>query len=424
MATTSIPQKRATGEEWRAHWPLVLACAIGFSFHSVASNAVGLFIAPLSSEFGWSRTEITAGLSLAAFLTVPLAPVVGAAIDRWGVRRMALPGLVLTALSLASFGLATGSVAQWLALWFVYAFISLTVKSTVWTAAVSGTFNAGRSLALGFTVTGTAIAQTIVPPLAQWLIADFGWRQAWFLLAFGWGAIALVTSFFFLYGAHERKRALAANAVAEASAVVLSGLSVKESLRNPALLRIAVATLVTMFLGIAVIVHQVPILTDAGISRENAAWLASLAGVAGITGKITTGWLMDRFNASWIGGVTLAVAAIGFLLLLEPFGTTALIVMAMVIIGYSTGAKFQITAYLTSRYGGMKNFGKIFGTMSILVTLGAGLGPVVAGAIYDIAGSYTPLLLAGIPGSVISGLLIVGLGPYPDWERAEEDVPA
>jgi MFS family permease len=244
-----IPQQTAAAHEWRSYWPLVLACSIGFSFHSVVSNAIGLFIEPLSKDFGWSRAEITAGLSLTALMTVPLAPVVGAAIDRWGARRLALPGLFLTALSLASFGLANGSMTQWLALWVVYAFISLSVKSTVWTAAVSGTFDAGRSLALGLTLTGTAVAQTIVPPLAQWLIADFGWRQAWYMLGLGWGALALVTSYFFLYGAHERTRERAKNIGAKAAAPVLQGLAFKEALRNPVLLRIALATLLTMFLG-------------------------------------------------------------------------------------------------------------------------------------------------------------------------------
>lgn len=415
---TATQQRLAAREEWRSHWPLVLACAIGFSFHSVASNAIGLFIDPLSDEFGWSRTEITAGLSLAALLTVPLAPVVGAAIDRWGTRLLALIGLVCSAFALASFGLANGSVAQWMALWFVYAFVSLGVKSTVWTAAVSGVFNSGRSLALGLTVAGTAIAQTIVPPLAQWLIADFGWRQAWFILGFGWGALAILTSFFFLFGAHERNRQRAKDPSDDRSAPTLRGLSFKESLKNPVLLRIALATLITMFLGIAVIVHLVPMLTDTGVSRENAALLASLAGIAGILGKLATGWLMDRLQSRWIGGATLAVSGIAFLLLLEPFRTPALMLVAIVIIGYSTGANFQITAYLTSRYGGIKNFGKIFGMMSILVALGAGLGPVAAGAIYDLSGSYTPLLVAGIPGAIISGLLIIGLGPYPDWDDA------
>jgi MFS family permease len=165
-------------------------------------------------------------------------------------------------------------------------------------------------------------------------------------------------------------------------------------------------------------VHQVPILTDAGVARQSAALLASLTGIAGMIGKLATGWLMDRFQTGWIGGATLSAAALGFLLLLEPFRTPALIIVAMAIIGYSIGANFQITTYLTSRYGGMKNFGKIFGTMSILVAVGAGLGPVAAGAIYDMAGSYTPLLIGGIPGAIISGLLIVGLGPYPAWVKA------
>lgn len=414
-----IAQQGAAAKEWRNHWTLVLAAAIGFSLQAVATNAIGLFIEPLSIEFGWSRAEITAGLSLAAFLTLPLAPVVGAAIDRWGTRRIALPGIVVTAASLASFGLTTGSVSQWFALWLAYAFLSLAVKSTVWAAAVSTTFNAGRSLALGITLTGAAITQIVVPPLAQWLIADFGWRMAWILIGLGWGAAAFVPCFFFLYGAHERRREAAAASVGKAAIAVLTGLSVKDSLRNPALLRIALATLITMFLGIGVMVHQVPILTDAGVSRANAAYLASLFGIAGLIGKLLTGWLMDRFQGGLVGGLTLAAPAVAFPLLLEPFRTPATIIVAMIILGYSVGANFQIITYLTSRYGGIKNFGKIFGFMSIVVTAGAALGPVAAGAVYDLAGSYTPFLIGGIPAGIISGLLVVGLGPYPDWD----DVP-
>jgi MFS family permease len=66
----------------------------------------------------------------------------------------------------------------------------------------------------------------------------------------------------------------------------------------------------------------------------------------------------------------------------------------------------------------MRNFGKIFGVMASLIAVGGGLGPTVAAIVHDTFGSYVPLLLVSIPASVISGLLIVGLGPYPDWTEA------
>lgn len=106
----------------------------------------------------------------------------------------------------------------------------------------------GRSHALGLTVTSAALTQTIVPPLAKWLIAEFGWQQAWYMLGLGWGALAVAASFFFLHGAHERTRQQAQNADAN-SASGPARLGRKESLRDPVLLRIAAATMITMILG-------------------------------------------------------------------------------------------------------------------------------------------------------------------------------
>jgi MFS-type transporter involved in bile tolerance (Atg22 family) len=112
-------------------------------------------------------------------LSLLLSPVVGAMVDRWGSRRLALPGVVLSAGAIACFSTLSGSVAQWLALWLGYALVAMLLKTTIWSAAVSSTFNASR---LAFALSGTAITHVPVPPLAQYLIADFGWRTAYAVL--------------------------------------------------------------------------------------------------------------------------------------------------------------------------------------------------------------------------------------------------
>jgi MFS family permease len=125
-------------QEWKTRWPLVIAAVIGFSFHSVMTSFAGLFIGPVGDEFGWSRTEVTAGLSLSSITVTVLSPFFGVLIDRFGTRRLALPGLVAESIVMAGFALVSNSVTQWLAIWFVYALTSLAVKSTIWTTAVQG----------------------------------------------------------------------------------------------------------------------------------------------------------------------------------------------------------------------------------------------------------------------------------------------
>jgi predicted MFS family arabinose efflux permease len=424
MVTPVNPQPMTAAQEWRRRWSLVMAAAIGFSFHSVMTSYAGLFIGPVGEEFGWSRTQVTAGLSLSSLTVTLLSPFFGVLIDRWGTRRLALPGLVMKSAVVAGFGLVSASVTQWLVIWFVYALTSMAVKSTVWMTAVAGVFEAGRGLALGVVMAGTALSQIIVPPLGNWLIEEFGWRGAFAWMGFGWGGVAFVFCVLFLFDAHDDARKAKAAGSVEQAKVNLPGLTIAQAWRNSALWRIAISTFLMMLFTIALMVHQIPILIETGVSRTNAAWLASLAGVAGLAGKLITGRLLDTYNPNLVGAITLGAGSLGFALLIETFGAISVIVVAMLINGYASGSKLQICAYLTSRYAGMKYFATIFSVMASLIALGSGLGPVVGGIAYDWHGNYTPLLLGGIVGSLISAAMILGLGPYPDWSVDEESTRA
>ncbi|GGC16496.1 MFS transporter [Novosphingobium endophyticum] len=350
---SSARVQRTVREEWRQHWTLVLASGVGLSLHTVSTYTLGLVMEPLNAEFGWSRTQISVVSLIPAILMVLFSPLMGAIIDRWGSRRLALPSIVLTGLSLAMISLANGSTAQWMMLWLFYGVVTLGIKVTVWTTAISGAFSAGRGLALGTMLCGAALSQIGVPPLAQWLVDDYGWRTAYVAVALVWTTPALILAMLFLKD--PRPAAAKTNETPSAPAnAELPGLSVLEALRNAPLMRIAVSTLLTMFIGTAILVHQVPILTDAGVSRGNAALLASLAGLAGIVGKLFTGWMTDRWDASLIGALTLLAPIIAYVNLLYPSGSIVLMMLAMIIIGYTTGAKLQISAYLTAQHAGMR----------------------------------------------------------------------
>lgn len=407
--------------EWRKHWPLVLAASVAFSFTSVMTAAMGLFIEPWSREFGWSRTLLSSGLSISSVTTFFFSPLFGVLIDRIGTRRMALPGLVLLAAAVASLSLLDGAVWLWFAIWTVYAAAALATKSTVWTAGVASAFDAGRGLALGLTLSGSALAQAITPPLANYLINEFGWRMALVLLALGWGGIAIVLCLFLLFDGYDASRRARAVSPGKPAAKALlhdaPGLSIAEAWRSVALWRIAISTFVIMVVTIALVVHQIPILVEIGVDRTSAAYYAGMAGLAGVAGKLITGWLLDRYPARWVGGVTLAATALTFILLLLPGRSTAIIFTAMFINGYAAGTKLQIAGYLTSAYGGMRNFGAIFGTMASLIAAGSGLGPLVGGLVYDRYGSYDPYLWFGIAGTLVSAFLIFGLPGYPEWVK-------
>jgi predicted MFS family arabinose efflux permease len=407
------PTARTGRDEWRAHWPLVLAAVVGLSFSGIPVHTMAFFVDPVGSEFGWTRTQVSIGLSIWAIVVIPLAPFAGAAIDRWGPRRIAVTGLFLTSLALASLGLTTGSIELWVTQWALYAFFGVTLKATVWTVAVSSVFQRSRGMALAITLCGTALAQTIAPLLANWLIDAVGWRSAYFALGAGWGGVALIFLLLFFYDGHGQV------ALNKQPAIAHPGLSIAEAMRCPTLYRIAGALLISSVLSIAVITHKVSILNGMGVSRSTAAQIAATAGLAGISGKLLAGWLYDNFQSSWVGAVAFGIPAIGFMLMLDPIRTPFFIVVGMILLGLGSGANLQASVYLTARHAGLRNYGKIFGAMSSMMSVGIGIGPIFGGLVYDLSGSYTALIIAGIPLSLLCAVLVTGFDSRPKWERAQ-----
>lgn len=407
----------SVAKELRLGWPLILTANLGLSLQTVASYSLGLMMDPVGDEFGWSRAQISMASLIPALLMITLSPFVGAIIDRWGTRRLAIPSIALTGISLAMISLVNGSLVLWFALWFFYGLVSLGTKITVWTTAISGSFSAARGMALGLAVAGAAVTQIVAPPLTQFLVDGYGWRAAYVWLGIGWAALPFVLALFFLRDARDRQRlAKKSDTQPQPAQVSLTGLTGSQALRSVPLLRIAISTLLTMFIGTAILIHQVPILTSAGVDRADAAWFAGVAGLAAFVGKIMTGWMVDRWDASLVGACLLLAPAVGYWFILNDAQNFMPILMGMIIIGYTTGAKLQVCAYLTAQHAGMKNYGKIFGVMTSMIGIGGGLGSIVAGAVFDRFGHYEPVLVAGIILSFVCSGLLLKLGKSPDWQ--------
>ena len=409
-----MSQKPATaGAEWRAHWPIVFSGMIGMSYYAMLTYHFGLFIQPLQKEFGWDRASISLGLTIYTASAVLFGPVIGALIDRFGSRKIGILGLAGTSLTLAALGFTNGSLMQWFGLWLGIGITALGVKSTIWGAAVSSLFTTSRSLALSLMLSGSAIAQFFSPIVANWLIAEQGWRAAYQWIGLGWGGLALVLVLFFFFDARD-KQARAGAASTPASS--LGGLTVRQALRNSQILRIGIANVCMALLGSGIAVHMVPLLSETGVDRTMAAAIAGSAGISGIAGKLVTGWLMDRYQGNIIPFSSFAMSAAGYFLLLNRLDSVAALFGATAILGYAGGAGLQVTTYLTSRYGGLRNFGKIYATMGSMLMLGTSVGPWIAGTIYDRTGSYEILLYVAIPVALIGAAMFLGLGPYPEFK--------
>lgn len=404
-------------EEWRRYWATVLAAMVGMSFYTVITYSLGTFIGPLEKEFGWSRTALSSGLTIFAAISMLGGPFVGMALDRFGTRRLAIVGMVLSGSAFAAFSLFDGSMMQWIALYVIYGVFALAIKSTVWSAGISSVFSRARSLALAVVLSGSAVGQTLAPVVANALISAFGWRQAYVWLGFGWAGLALVLLIPFYFDAHARKGRRPAGGASHMAA--LPGLSIPEAARDSRVIRIAAANLLMSVVGSGATVHLVRIVAEKGIAMNDAVDIAATAGIAGLVGKLGCGWLLDRIQGSVVPFGGFAIGALGHFLLIGLIaGTTPLLVGAMCL-GFAAGAGLQISTYLISCYAGLRNFGAIFGTISSAMMAGTAVGPLLAGWIHDLTGSYDVLLMMAAPVVLLCALLFVGLGPYPVFAATE-----
>jgi len=409
MSRTLNAQPGQALAEWRAHWPVVLAACAGVAISTLNSYSLGVFMQPLQTAFGWSRAAIASGQTIAGVATVLMAPLVGGLIDRFGPRRIGIPGAIMLCLLTALLSTSGPSIRSWQGLWVLLALINVTILPNVWTAAVTSRFFAGRGLALAVTLCGSGLGSIITPVLAVRLIDALGWRHAYVAMAGLWGVVVIPVLVLFFMGARDQKNYVpvqspGGKALASAFEILLTG----------RFLRLALATVLIASVIVPLAVTLVPILSSRGLTRGEAARIASLMGVASIFGRLTIGYLLDRVNARVLASIAVCIPIVSCLMLIFNGGSHAAAIAAVLATGLSLGAELDIVAYLTSRYISLAHFGLAFGALAGLITLGgAGLGPLALGSTFDHFNSYVPALWVAIPMCMGASLLFLTLGAYP-----------
>jgi MFS family permease len=403
---------KSAAAEWKSFGFLPFAAALGYATSVLHVYSLGPFIGALQQEFGWSRAQISAGLTVAALISAAGCIPVGMLVDRIGPRRVGLIGVLAMCGAFALAGTATGTTANWLALWGVIAVGTFFVQATVWTSAVASRFEASRGFAFAITLSGASIAATLFPMIATWLIGSYGWRTAYMAMGGIWSLLVFPLLFIFFRGAKDQGRKQQTATQPEVPAV-LTGITLAEGLRSPTLYKLLMAAGLFAFTAIGVVVHFVPILTDSGATPLSAAGIASLVGIFSIIGRLGTGVLLDRFPGHFVGAVAFLIPILACVLLLID-GTNPLSqAVAAAIFGLTVGSEVDVIAYLAAKHFGLKNFGALYGVLQMALAFGTAFGPLAAGAVFDRYDSYAPFLMLTMVLMAASAVALFTLGPAP-----------
>ncbi|MCA8219030.1 MFS transporter [Burkholderia cepacia] len=420
----------------------VVAAAFAVTFVGFGSAyTFSAFVESLQRDFAASRGQISLVFSLAGFLYFGFGIVSGPLADRFGSRRLAVAGMLLTAAGLAAAG-AAHTLLQ------VYVAYGLGVGFGVGCAyvpavgAVQRWFVRRRGFASGLAVAGIGVGTLVMPPLASTLIAQVGWRGAYFTLAVI--AVVIGAGMSLLIENDPRGRGLlpdgeaahepgggaqvagrgagasvsgAAAGRQPVAASAPAGATVREAVMSRPFASLYAACLACSFGVFVPFVHLVPYALDHGVAPSTAVLLLGAIGVGSTAGRFFLGGLADRFGrrASLLAMFAgMAVALVAW----AGAGTVATLAAFALVFGVFYGGWVAVLPAVVMDYFGGRNVSGIIGVLYTSVAFGTLIGPAAAGFIYDAGGGYLVPILASAAANAIAFAIVATTGRAPVAARA------
>jgi MFS family permease len=367
--------------------------AVGFFFYSY-----GVFFTAIEQEFGGSRLGVSLGLTVTAAVGAVLAPLIGHALDRYPLKRVIAAGAISMALGFLALSQVRTPLEFYLALGAFIGFGASAMGGLATAKLVTNWFSRRRGTALGIAATGISASGVVMPFVTATLIEHYGWREG-FMVYGAFTALVVVPLVLRLVISSPEEVGLrpdgrpppATRPTAVPEPVVpLAPPGPILAERNFWALVAVVALLFCC--QSATLTHMVPRVTDTGVPLQVASLMLSLTAFLGIAGKLSFGWLVDRWTARRAIWFTIGCQVLGQIAMLQQ-QSLALFAVGAALFGYGMGGVVPMQGALVAKVFGRARFGKALGAMRPAMFPIQILGVPLAGAIYDATGSYTPAFL-------------------------------
>ncbi len=391
--------------------------AAGFTIQLMmwgAFNTFGVFLKPLSLHFGWSRALTAGAYTLNTVLFGVLGILTGRLVDRFG------PRLVVTVCSVllgAGYLVMAGIQTAW-QLYFalgVLVGVGLSGSYVPLSATVARWFVARRGLMTGVVVSGAGAGGLVAPIGAALLVESFAWRMSYLIIGLVTLALSLAAAQFLVLDPATRGSAPYGAGAVDPD-VPVAGFTLAESVRTASFWLLASAWLIHGLFGAALTVHLVAHATDMGIADTTAAGILGAVGGLGIAGSFLMGAVADRLGSKAMLLVGYGLTLLALLLLVVADDAWPLLIVA-VAFGFGWYGIGTIVPLVTAELFGTRALGMILGVIELMWAVGAGLGPLLLGYVFDVTGTYRP----GFVGSAVlslAALVACLILPLPGGRRA------
>ncbi|QQM38401.1 MFS transporter [Streptomyces liliifuscus] len=389
-------------------------------------SAMTTFIVPaFAMDTGAAKSAgILVFVSLPLLIGPIVLPFAGRWVDRLGARRVAIPSAVLYAALTALIPLCGSSVpalAVVLILASVFGFMSgLAVVFKV----VSTWLPQHRGIGFALIGVASSLAATVFSPVFQWLIsgsAGLGWKGTYLLVAAVIAVVAIPTTVFLISEPQEPQEPTQPTAPRVTGPEVdlprLPGIPLRRAVRTRIWISITVSLAFAAAGPMTVRQNAVDFFNERGFTEATVSLSLSALFAASVVGLLGGGMILDRTDRPRVVVPMLAAVPVGLLIAFVNHGSTPLLFVAMVLLGFATGAESALGPFLIARYFGLASFAQLQGLTLAISTLSLGMSPFLVSAMQTATGSYTVPVLALTALTVVAVVLAAVLPKFPSqWK--------
>jgi MFS transporter, OFA family, oxalate/formate antiporter len=382
---------------------LFCACCAGYSRQGGAVATLSIFVAPMTRDFGWSRTALSGAVSVGGVLAALSAPTLGRLLDRSGAR-------VVLCLAVLTTGVANMllSLTDSLLMFYLLFCVARTNFAGPFDLGIYGAINnwfiARRALATGIATVAQMVGLVSMPLIAQAAMLHGDWRTGWLAVGIVGLVVGLVPNLLFMVRRPEDLGLVpdrGGTRSASRPAFTEVAFTRAQALRTRGFWLLCLFTLFAYPVQAGVSLHQAPYLIERGLTPSVAATIVGTFSLMSGVASLGFGLLPRRVPIRYaltLTGIALGVGTFAMLGVATPRDGY----LAASVFGFGVGGLLTLLPIAWADYYGRASYGAIRGVALSVQVLAPASGPLLSGILRDQLGSYDPALWCFVALSVLS----------------------
>ncbi|MFC1803702.1 MFS transporter [Thermoproteota archaeon] len=360
---------------------------------------MGALLLPLTTEFGWTRTQITLAFSMRSIEGGLEGPLGGMAIDKWGERKITIISTIIACVGLITV-LYVKTIWQFVIVWgFIVSLgFNLGLYDTV-NSAVAKWFHKERSRAIGIVTIGGGLGAPVIVPIMTWIIENYSWRTALLFIVATTFLICIPLAWFWMKdnppeaygmlpdGDHLKKKKNEEKCETEIKLNYGYDFTPQEALRNKSFWMMLIAFMLNGGTLAMITIHQMAYHQSMGIDALATAGILGMMATISLGGRFFTATMGDKLTERQYIILGYILRTIGLIIFIYARTIPLIMVFALVYgVGYGITIPAQIS--LRANYFGRKAYATITGYTTFFISITNVAYPTFAAWIYDTTGSY------------------------------------